>query len=188
MKRKEQNKISVFGTPKIMVCASLLAAMSIVCGKYLALGVGQVLRFSFENLPVMLSGILFGPVIGIVTGAIADLVGSLMVGYAINPIVTLGAMAVGGISGFIFMLASKNAHMKMGISLLLSVLSAHLFGSVLIKTAGLAAFYDMPFILLLAWRAFNYLIIGAAEYFLIYVILKNRAVCSLLAKIRGGRT
>ncbi len=185
MKQKAKNKIAVFGTLNVMVCVSLLAAMSIICGKYLAFGVGQVLRFSFENLPVMLSGILFGPVVGMVTGVVADLIGSLMVGYAINPIITLGAAAVGGVSGFVFHLFSKNQRISMWLCLALSVLLAHLCGSVIIKTAGLSAFYDMPYMLLLAWRALNYLIIGVVEYFLMYAVLKNKSVGSMLARVRG---
>ena len=44
-----------------LVIAGLLAALSILCGKYLAIRGGDVLRFSFENLPILLAGFALGP-------------------------------------------------------------------------------------------------------------------------------
>ena len=99
MKKTKRDGVAVFGTLKVMVCVALFVAMSIVCGKYLAIGVGNVLRFSFENMPIILSGLMFGPVVGIFAGVAADIVGCVLVGYALNPIVTIGAAAVGGVSG-----------------------------------------------------------------------------------------
>ena len=60
---------------RVTVALSLMVAISIVCGKYLAFSVGEFLRFSFENLPIILSGILFGPAAGALVGIVADLVG-----------------------------------------------------------------------------------------------------------------
>jgi len=61
----------------------LLTAISIVLTRVFGFiipiaGVGA-LRISFGEIPIMLSGILFGPVAGAVTGVAADLIG-----YAIN--------------------------------------------------------------------------------------------------------
>ena len=184
MQKTTKSKVAIFGTLKVMVAVSLLVAMSIVCGKYLAIGVGNVLRFSFENLPIMLSGIMFGPIVGIAAGVAADLIGCLLVGYAINPLVTLGAAAIGGISGLVFLILRKYTRISLALTVALSVASAHLCGSVLIKTVGLAAFYDMPIIILMLWRLLNYAIVGAAEYVLIYYIAKNKSVESMLARLR----
>lgn len=163
-----------------MVCASLLAAMSIVCGKYLAVGVGSVLRFSFENLPILLSGFLFGPVVGAVTGTVADLIGCLLVGYAVNPLVTLGAASIGLIGGTAYVLLKKHTHIPHGISVAVSVAAAHTCGSVIVKTLGLAAFYDMPLGVLMLWRLLNYTVVGTLEFVLLYFITKNKSVISVL--------
>ncbi len=182
-KRKSNKRVAVFGTLNILVCVSLLVAMSIVCGKYLAFGVGNVLRFSFENLPIMLAGIWFGPIVGLVAGVVADIVGSLMVGYAINPLVTVGAAAVGFVSGGVYALAHKK--LDGTLSLALTVLLAHLCGSVIIKTIGLAAFYDMPITLLLAWRILNYTAVGALEGLIIFAVTENKSVSAMIARIKG---
>lgn len=164
-----------------LAVAALLAALSILCGKFLAIPVGTVMRFSFENLPILLAGMMLGPVFGVLTGVVADLVGCLMVGYTINPLVTLGAACIGLVGGVLYRLLSR---LPLSLRVICTVLSAHLVGSVLIKTFGLAVFYDMPFIILLLWRLLNYVIVGVAECALLYYLLKNDAVRRRLENLR----
>ena len=68
-----------------------------------------------------------------------------------------------------------------------SVIAAHLVGSVLVKTYGLAKYYDMPLLTLMLWRACNYLIVGAAEGILSFLLLKNNAIVRILAGLGGMR-
>ena len=164
-----------------MVAAALLAAMSIVCGKYLKIPVGDIMRFSFENLPILLAGMAFGSVVGMITGVIADLVGCLLVGYAINPIVTLGAMAIGFLGGIVYRLCAK---LPLMLRTFMTVVSAHLVGSVVIKTFGLAKFYSIPFFELMLWRTLNYVIVAALEFIIIYFVMKNKAVTSALDSLK----
>ena len=180
-KNAGQKKNVIFGSLKIMVAAALLAAMSIVCGKYLKIPVWDIMRFSFENLPILLAGMAFGSVVGMITGVIADLVGCIMVGYAINPIVTLGAMAIGLLGGLVYRLCSKLPLMP---KIFITVVSAHIVGSVIIKTFGLAKFYSIPFFELMLWRTLNYVIVAALEFIIIYFILKNKAVTSALDSLK----
>ena len=162
---------------RVLVFSAFLGALSILLGKYLAIPVGPVLRFSFENLPILMGGVLFGPVMGLSIGVVADLVGCLLVGYAVNPIVTLGAATVGLCSGLLYRVCSRFPLLP---RLIASVIASHLLGSVLVKTWGLAAFYDMPFMLLLLWRLLNYAVVGAAECALLYYLLSRRAIRSRL--------
>ena len=173
---QKKGSVSLFGTVRVMAMSASLAAMSIVCGKYLAFGVGQVLRFSFENLPILVAGMLFGPLVGAAVGAVADLIGCVLVGYAINPILTVGAAVIGLLGGLVYRIPWR---IPEAARILLSVGIAHLIGSVLIKTVGLATYYDMPMGVLMLWRGLNYLIVGAAEYVLIYFIMKNKAIRSV---------
>lgn len=161
----------------MLAVSAMLAAMSIVCGKYLAIPVGNVMRFSFENLPIILSGMMFGPVAGALTGVVADLFGCLLVGYTINPIVTLGAFFIGFISGLI----CKHASAKHDVlKIALCVIFSHIVGSVVIKTFGLAAFYSFPVYVLMAWRALNYLIVAIAEIIVLHFISKNSFIKNLM--------
>ncbi len=61
MKNKTSKK-RLSGNLQLLAVSAFLAALSIICGKYLALSLGNVLRFSFENLPIVLAGVAFGPV------------------------------------------------------------------------------------------------------------------------------
>ena len=78
-------------------CA-LLIAMSIVFSRVLSISTG-FLRFNLGSLPVVLAAVLFGPAAGFAVGAIADIIGGVLAGYAINPLITLGAGAIGLFAG-----------------------------------------------------------------------------------------
>ena len=171
---------------RVAIMLSMLAAISIIAGKYLAIPGGEVLRFSFENLPIIFAGISFGPVAGALVGAVADLVGCLLVGYAINPIVTLGAISVGAVSGGVWWIASRIIKCS-AVRVALSVGAAHVIGSVIIKTLGLAAFYSMPVGVLMLWRLLNYLIVGVLEGIILYILLKNRMIQKEIELLRGKR-
>ncbi len=176
---KQSHRVAVFGTLRILTISAVLCAMSIVLGKYLAIRGGDILRFSFENLPVILAGMMFGPLVGGAVGVVADLIGCLLVGYAINPVVTIGAALIGIVAGGVYRLTPKLSY---GFRVTLSVVLAHLFGSVLVKTLGLAAFYAMPLGVLMLWRLLNYAIVGAAETLLVYFTLRHKALDSLVRR------
>ena len=144
---------------KLSLCA-LFVALSIILGKFLAITLG-FMRFSLENTPVILAGVLFGPLAGALVGIAADLVGSLLVGYAINPLITLGAGAVGFFAGLIY---------RKGKSLGLAIFCAHLIGSCIIKSFGLYLMYSYPVPVLL-FRLPLYGLIGYCDYLIIKTLL-----------------
>ena len=168
----------IWKDPKVLVLLSLLSALSILFGKYLAIPGGDVLRFSFENLPILLAAMHFGPIAGALVAAVADLLGCVMVGYTINPLVTLGAIAIGLVGGIAPRYLPKR--LPRLVRIIFSISLAHLCGSVFIKTIGLAAYYTMPFAVLMLWRLLNYTIIAALESALLYLLSKNPAIAKQL--------
>jgi ECF transporter S component (folate family) len=183
MEKKQPNKrrapytIAVFGNPRALCLAALLAAMSLILGKFLQIPnpFSEFVRISFENLPVILAGIVLGPLAGAMTGAVADLVGCLAYGYSINPLITLGAAAVGLVAGLCgFLLARTPLLCRLS----LSAVAAHLVGSVLVKTAGVAAWYlskyEIGYLELTLWRLLNYSIIAVLEIAVLYALLRHR--------------
>ena len=173
---------------RLTVFSALLAAISIVCGKYLAFNVGDFIRFSFENLPIIFAGMAFGSPVGAIVGIVADLVGCLLVGYAINPIITVGAGVIGLISGIYHYLPAKRGRLYHFIKISLTVILTHIIGSVVIKSCGLSLFYDMPLNILMLWRLLNYLIVGAVEGFILYHLMKNKRLMAETAKIMKKET
>ena len=169
--------IAVFGNPRALCLAALLAAMSLILGKFLQIPnpFSEFVRISFENLPVILAGIVLGPLAGAMTGAVADLVGCLAYGYSINPLITLGAASAGFAAGVFGWLLAR-APLLLRISL--SAVAAHLIGSVGIKTAGIAAWYlakyNLGYLELMLWRLLNYSIIAVLEIAILFALLRHR--------------
>ncbi len=161
-------------TTKILVRLALFAAISLVLGKYLQIPVGDSIRISFENLTIILAGFLYGPLYGAICGTVADLVGCLLVGYAINPVITFGAAMIGFLSG----LFGRHGIAKKP-KLWLSVIVAHAVGSVVIKSAGLYLYFVTP-LPMLALRIPTYIVIGMLEYALIRFCINHRGLKELL--------
>ena len=80
---------------------ALLTAMSIVFARVLSISTGFV-RFNLGSLPTLLAAVLFGPVEGFAVGAVADMIGGTLSGYAINPLITLGAGSIGLTAGLLW--------------------------------------------------------------------------------------
>ena len=170
---------------KLTVIIALLCAISIVAGKYLAIRGGEIMRFSLENMPVIFAGMAFGPVAGVLVGVVSDLIGCVLVGYTINPLVTVGAGAIGLVSGLMPIILKK-ANIPTPLMTAITVASAHIIGSVIIKTIGLYTYYTMPFTVLLLWRVLNYLIVGGLDGGVVYVLLRNKEIKSHIQAIKGG--
>lgn len=133
----------------------LLTAISIVLTRVFGFiipiaGVGA-LRISFGEIPIMLSGILFGPVAGAVTGVAADLIG-----YAINshggaffPGFTLTAALTGIIPGLLLFRRMKDPQWwQVG----LTVLVTDLITGVFLNTLWLTIMFGQGFFILLPAR------------------------------------
>ena len=164
----------------------MLVAISIVCGKYLALNLGETMRFSLENMPIIFAGMAFGPAAGLAVGAIADIVGCLMVGYTVNPIVTLGGASIGLIAGICFRLLKK-VNLHPCILTAITVVVAHFIGSVIIKTLGLSAYYSMPLIILMLWRLLNYIIVGTLDGIIVHTLLYNKGIQIKISALKENK-
>ena len=153
------------GNVRTVTTAAMLVAMSVVigifCKTFLNFGMG-LFRVTFENLPIILSGILYGPLVGGLVGLASDVVSYLLSGqaYPLNLVVSLGAMAVGVTSGLVsHYLVKKQGRAQV----ILSASAAHLVGSMIIKPLGLYQFYGI----LVFWRIPLYLIIAPLEILLL---------------------
>lgn len=167
-----------------LVLCSFFVALSIVCGKFLKIPVGDVMRFSFENLPILFAGLAFGPVEGVMVGVTADLLGCVLYGYEINPLVTLGAAAIGllaGVGGRVL------RRLPTVWRVAITTATAHLIGSVVIKTFGLAQYYAFPYPVLMGWRLLNYVIVGSAEVVVLCLLLRHEVLRRLLPRREDDR-
>jgi ECF transporter S component (folate family) len=181
-------KIPVFKSLTGLCFAATLTAMSFILGKFLQIPnpFQDFIRISFENLPIFISAFTPGPIAAALVGVAADLIGCVLYGYSINPLITLGAGVLGFVAGFICTYIIRK---KLILGVPIAVFAGHILGSVLIKSAGLAAWYLSKYSLgyweFVAWRLLNYTLIGLCECVILYLLLKNRAFDKQIQKMIG---
>ena len=154
---------------RLLTNMAMMTALSIVIGIFCktVLNFGNGLfRITFENLPIILTGIVLGPIAGGVVGLASDLVSYMLSGqsYPLNIVVTLGATAIGVLSGLMSKYVVKR---KCKAQIILSASVAHIIGSMLIKSIGLYQFYGI----LVLWRIPLYLVIASVEILLLCLLL-----------------
>ena len=178
MKQKRKLFLNVKG----LTVSAMLVAMSVIigifCKNYLNFG-GGLFRVTFENLPILLSGIMFGPIVGGLVGAASDLVSYLMSNqiYPPNLIVTVGAGLVGICSGIV----SKYLIKRSGTAqIVVAGALAHLIGSVVVKSIGLYQYYGA----LVLWRIPLYLVIAALEIFVLCMLYRRKSFQRLLKEVQ----
>ena len=155
---------STKNSTRTLTVLALLIAMSIVFSRVLSISTGFV-RFNLGSLPVLLAGIVFGPGAGFAVGALADMIGGVLAGYAINPLITLGAAAIGLVGGLLW---QKLPH-------------AHVVGSIVINSLALRIFYGYAWSVLAA-RIPNALVLTAVNTVLLRLLMENKAVMAAVKK------
>ena len=156
---------------RTLTVLALLIAMSIVFARVLSISTGFV-RFNLGSLPTLLAAVLFGPVEGFAVGAVADMIGGILSGYAINPLITLGAGAIGLTAGLVWRTLPS---LRLGLRTQISVLAGHTVGSIIINSLALHIFYNYPWSVLAA-RIPNALILAAVNTVLVRLLLQNKTI------------
>ncbi|MBO5041455.1 MAG: folate family ECF transporter S component [Clostridia bacterium] len=174
-------RLTAMGSIKRLVIASMLVAMSVVLGilcKNFMNFVGGLLRITFENLPILLAGIFLGPLVGGLVGVASDLVSYFLSPqiYPPNLWVTAGAFCVGVISGIVARYIVKKRGIK---QIIVSSISAHFLGSMVIKTIGLYSFYGIAVLV----RIPLYLVIASLEITLICILWRQASFRRLFEKL-----
>jgi ECF transporter S component (folate family) len=163
---------------------ALSVVIGILCKNFFTWGVYY--RVTFENFPVILAGFCFGPLYGAVAAAGADVISCLCsTNPMVNPVITLGAAAVGFISGIVpYLFRRCGSAAGPRTVLAVTVALAHLIGQVLIKSVGKIWMFGMPW-----WGIFVGLgisvFVGCAEFFFIRSLLKNREIAESLRALAG---
>ena len=164
-------KRNAFGSVRVLTTSAMLTAISVVvgvfCKNFLDFG-GGLFRVTFENLPILLAGLFYGPLVGGFVGAASDLISYLLSSqiYPPNLIVTAGAVAIGVVSGAVGRLTEKRSR---NTRIILSCSAAHIVGSMIIKPIGLYQFFGV----LVLWRIPLYFVIAPVEILLICLIVKK---------------
>ena len=84
----------------ILIFSGMLAAIAVVLTRVGSIPIGNTIRIGFGELPVFLSGLWFGPLVGLAVGAVSDIVGALLFsGW--NPWLTIPMALTGALTAVV---------------------------------------------------------------------------------------
>lgn len=164
-------------TVKTLVGSALLTALAVVLARLLSFAPTESTRYSLETLPILLAGLLYGPVAGMLVGFASDFLGCLLSPWGYNPLLCLPPILLGLWAGF-WRKQTENLWLRVGLALLPPIA----FGYILEQSAALTLVYHpntfLPsFMTNLAARGIQYGIIAAVDWplaTLLYRLLRKR--------------
>ncbi len=153
---------------RTLIIMALLAALGAVFSAYLSIELAptgfKTVEISLTPIPVMLAGILFGPLAGGIVGFVADTAGFFMgvQNGAYNPVFSVTMALFGVIAGLYFLKSQKAGIWRV------TALSAtaQIVCSIVLNTLAIWLFYGAPLLVLLPTR-----LVAAAIELPVYVWL-----------------
>ncbi len=159
---------------KSLVLAAIFVAMNIILSRLGAIMLfnGSV-RFSFGNIPLILSGLVLGPGAGAMTGGIADLLGFFINshGGAFHPGFTLSSVLTGTIPGIVMFLSPTKKSSLLNVAV--SNISILIIVSLLLNTYWLSQLQGNAYLVLLPARAATSIIITVLNILITYPLVKS---------------
>ena len=158
---------------KTLVTMALMSAISIILSRFCVIYFTDSLRLDFGKIPIMITGLLFGPFAGAIVGFGTDLVGSLFLsGRGWYPPLALTPVVMGIVAGLFrrFVLKKQNYPRAATVTL-----TANILGSICWSTYCLSNLYKTPFWTLASIRVPFYLGVSLVEALLIFILFKARA-------------
>ncbi|MBQ8936087.1 MAG: folate family ECF transporter S component [Oscillospiraceae bacterium] len=170
-----------------LVFMALLCAISVVLTRVLAINT-HTIRISFGAVPIILAGLFFGPIEGAMVGFVADIVGCLFLsGFGYTPVLALSPILMGSLPALLVRLFPEERDLG-PLELAAAVFPTEILGPICWTTFGLHLLYGTPIPALLAARIPLYLITGALDTLLVFLLLKSGVFQRLgLQPIRGRK-
>ena len=119
-----------------LVCVSALTAIYLILSRFLAINIGGFGRIQLGVVARIMAGIWFGPFAGALCGLVSDLLGCLIQGYAVNPLITLAAILWGVIPA-LFVPKQSDAKKAAILRLCIGTAVACVVCTLFVTTAGL---------------------------------------------------
>ncbi len=191
MPEKEMSTVArpAFSTYSLTVCA-LLTAMSVVLARVLTLIPAETTRISLEALPIVLAGLLCGPIPGALVGFAADLIGCLFSPFGYNPIFCLPPILYGLLAGLVRRYVLEKSTLP---RTALAFFPAALLGSVLWQSMALALVYggeakEAFFLAKLVSRGIQFALTASVDTLIVW-LLRRGALSGVQRHIqaKGGR-
>ncbi len=176
----EGNRRSIWNT-RTLVFMALCVAMQIILSKIISVDLGFA-RITVSSIPTILCGLWFGPVAGGICGFGSDILGCILKGFAINPLITLSTMTWGIIPALIVP-AFKGRKGKKAMGLCISCALCAICGTLVLTTVGLVLMNGYNLFSILPSR-----VVQAAVMTPVYCVLTNALYLSPLTGLVMGNT
>ena len=139
-----KNKLTVNTITKI----AILAALAVVFRRYFTITIPVNKKIGIGYMPIMIAGILYGPMLGALTGGLSDVVGMLLNPDGVfHPGFTLSAMLIGIGAGLIsHMVFKKDLKNKISWISILSSAFTFMVVRLLIDSIWLTQLFNNPYI------------------------------------------
>ena len=125
-------------TTRKLVYMAVLAALQVVLARFIVPMPNPTMRFSIEAVPIIIAGLLFGPVPGMLVGFVGDAVGTLFSGYGYNPVFAVPPILIGLSAGVLRpILYKKVSYLR----ILATFAPAVVLGCILWQSYWLSFFY-----------------------------------------------
>lgn len=156
---------------RTLVTLALLCAMEIVLARFCVIWITNSIKITFEAIPILMAGILFGPVAGAAVGAVSDIVGAgFLSGLGWMPVLTVTPTLMGLLAGLLRPLLWK----RLSLPRLLAVTApGFILGSMLWTTWWLSTLYGTPLPALLAVRVPLYCVIATLDTLVLFVLCRS---------------
>ena len=163
---------------KTLVILALLSAISIILSRFCVIYFTDQLRLSFGNIPILIAGLLFGPIAGAMVGGITDIIGAAMLsGFGWYPPLTLTPILMGFIAGILRNFVMRNTKFY---RVAITTLIANAIGTMIWSTLSLSWLYGTPFWVQATYRVPFYIGVAVLEAFVLFAVLKSGAFKSAL--------
>lgn len=166
---------------RTIVFLGLLTAMHIVLTRLIVIDVGAH-RISIGSVCTILAGLWFGPVGGGVCGLLSDVLGCILKGYAINPLITLAAILWGVIPAFVRNMYTGEKKKKT-VALCIAIAITSILSTLIFTTAGLVWILGYNFYAIMPGRVVQWAILTP-----VYCILTTILYYSPLTRLVHNAT
>lgn len=166
-------------TVKKITVLSMFAAISIILTRFFVIYPMPTVRIEFGNIPIMLAGLMFGPISGLIVGGVADFAGALLRGQGFDLVLMLSPMFMGFVAG----LARSRILKKPGfISIAALTFCVNIIAKMIWTTYWLSVLYGKALMAILPARIIVYSIVPFVEASVLFALLSNSAFRKIVLK------